>query len=121
MKENKEIEMNPDDLKLLIEQNEYLKYWLKTLNGIPMLTEDEGIDFMELWNNISLEKKIDFEEPKPEAAAFYFNLFSTGLDNFGLGAFARMAETDPGALGYGIACLIKILSDNSRDIEETQD
>ena len=120
MEDNKEIEMKPDDLKLLIEQNEYLKYWLKTLNGIPMSSEDEGIDFMELWNNVALEKKVDFDEPDANSAAFYFNLFSTGLENFGLGAFAKMAETDPGALGYGVACLIKILSDSSRDVEELQ-
>ena len=121
MEENKGPEMNPDDLKLLIEQNEYLKYWLKTLNGIPMTSEDEGIDFIELWNNIALAKKVDFEEPSAENAAFYFNLFSVGLENFGLGCFASMAETDPGALGYGVACLVKILSDSSRDVEETQE
>ena len=117
MEENKGPKMNPDDLKLLIEENEYLKYWLKTINSIPMITEDDGIDYMELWNNIALEKKIDFNEPKPEDSAFYFNLFSTGLENFGLGCFAKMAETDPGALGYGVACLIKILSDSSKNKE----
>ena len=112
MAEDKGPKMNPDDLKLLIEQNEYLKYWLKSLNGISMLSEDD-LNYEELWNNIALEKKVDFNEPSVDDTAFYFNLFSTGLENFGLSCFTKMAETDPGALGYGIACLIKILSDNS--------
>ena len=113
--------MNPDDLKLLIEQNEYLKYWLKSLNGIQMSDEDTEVNYEELWNNVALRKKIPLAEPTPEAIEFYFNLFSCGVDNFGGQCFASMAKTDPGALGYGIYCLLSILTENAKDFDKSVD
>ena len=54
---NEEPKMTTEELKLLIEQNEYLKYWLKSLNGIPM-SDEEDYDYMDLWNKVALRKKV---------------------------------------------------------------
>lgn len=117
---NEEPKMTTEELKLLIEQNEYLKYWLKSLNGIPM-SDEEDYDYMDLWNKVALRKKVDMGKTTPEAIEFYFNLFSCGIDNFGGQCFAHMAKTDPGALGYGINCLLEVLSDNAKDFDKSKD
>lgn len=120
MEENKEPQMSPEELQLLIDQNEYLKLWVKCLNGIPM-NDSKNYDYLSLYNNISLRKIIKVNEVTPEAIEFYFNLFSCGLDNFGADCIAKMAETDPGALAYGISCLIELLSENAKDFDKSQD
>ena len=120
MEENKEPQMSPEELQLLIDQNEYLKLWVKCLNGIPM-NDSKNYDYLSLYNNIALRKVIKIDEVTPEAIEFYFNLFSCGLDNFGADCIAKMAETDPGALAYGISCLIELLSENAKNFDKSQD
>lgn len=120
MEENKEPQMSPEELQLLIDQNEYLKLWVKCLNGIPM-NDEKNYDYLNLYNNIALKKKIEISEPTLEAVEFYFQLFSCGLDNFGADCIVKMAETDPGALAYGISSLLYILSENSKDFDKSQD
>lgn len=120
MEENKEPQMSPEELQLLIDQNEYLKLWVKCLNGIPM-NDPKNYDYLKLYNNIALKKVIKIDEPTPEAVEFYFQLFSCGLDNFGAECISKMAETDPGALAYGISSLLYILSENSKNFDKSQD
>lgn len=117
---NKEPEMSPEELQLLIEQNEYLKLWVKCLNGIPM-NDVKNYDYLSLYNNIALKKKIEIDKPTSEAIGFYFNLFSCGLDNFGAECISKMAETDPGALAYGIECLLTLLSESTKDFDKSSD
>lgn len=114
MEENINSEINTENLGLLIEQNEYLKLWVKCLNGIPM-NDPKNYDYLKLYNNIALKKVIKIDEVTPEAMEFYFQLFSCGLDNFGAECISKMAETDPGALAYGISCLIELLSESAKN------
>ena len=123
--EKKEAEMTPEELKLLIEKNEQLKLCLRIMNDLSLNPEDEDyvkdedIDFMELWNQISLQKKIDPGEVSGQAIAFYFNLLSTGYDNFGAMFFKHMAE-GPNApyLYYAIKCFIEYMTQISEPNKE---
>ena len=61
-KDNQPVESNgpkmtPEELKLLIEQNTMLQYALKVMNDIPLM-DDTPVDYMELWNKVSLQKKL---------------------------------------------------------------
>lgn len=115
--EKKEAEMTPEELKLLIEKNEQLKLCLRVMNDLSLNEEDEDyvkdedLDFIELWNQVSLQKKIDPGEVSGQAIAFYFNLLSTGYDNFGAMFFKHMAE-GPNApyFYYAIKCFIEYMT-----------
>lgn len=110
--ENKEPEMNPEDLKLLIEENTMLQYCLKIMNKIP-LNDESPVDYMELWNNVSLTNKVDVGEVSSDAIAYYFSLLSTGYDNFGTTFFHRMADSDNAPyLYYAIKCFLDFMSEN---------
>jgi hypothetical protein len=110
MEENNEVKMNPEDLKLLIEQNEYLKYVLKIMNDIPLDDETE-VDYQELWNKVSLTKNIDPGEVNSDAIYFYYMLLSTGLDNFGEGFIRHMSNTaNEPYLAYAIKCLLAAMT-----------
>lgn len=112
---NKEPEMNPEDLKLLIEENTMLQYCLKVMNNIP-LSDETPVDYMELWNKVSLQQKIDPGEVNPESIAFYFNLLSTGYDNFGAMFFHHMAESENAAyLYYAIKCFLEFMSETPKE------
>lgn len=117
-KEKKEPEMKPSDLQLLIEKNKILQYCLRIMNRLSLnekdedYIKDEDLDYMELWNKISLEKKVEVGEVTGQAIGFYFDLLSTGYDNFGATFFRRMAE-GPNApyLYYAIKCFIDYMSE----------
>lgn len=123
--ENKEAEMTPEELKLLIEKNEQLKLCLRIMNDLSLneqdedYVKDEDIDFMELWNQVSLQKKVDAGEVSGSAIAFYFNLLSTGYDNFGAMFFKHMAE-GPNAphFYYAIKCFIEYMTQISNTEKE---
>lgn len=119
-------EMNPDDLELLIEQNEFLKYVLKAMNDIPMYDSNETVEpnYMELWDKVALNKKIEI--PKPENAQiayesfkFYFNVFTTGYDSFGVDFFRHLASQENYPfLVTGIMSILNYLSEETRDISD---
>ena len=114
--EEKGLEMNPEELKLLIEQNTMLQYCLKIMNDIP-LSDETPVDYMELWNKVSLQKKIDPGEVTGEAIAFYFQLLSTGYDNFGAMFFYHMAQSENASiLFYALKCFIEYMSDFQEEI-----
>ncbi len=116
-----EPKMNPDDLKLLIEQNEMLKICLKIMNDIP-LTDETPVDYLGLWEKVSLQKKIDPGVVSGQAIAFYFHLLSTGFDNFGAMFFHHMAKGENASyLYYAIKCFLEYMSEfqeSDEDIEE---
>lgn len=121
MDEKKEVEMAPDELKLLIEENQFLKYWLLSLNGFKMTDEEHEGKYEELWNNIALAPKLEASEKVlPEEFDFYFKLFDTGIQNFGIKCFEAMANTDPVLLGTGINALVQYVYNASNKIAELE-
>ena len=114
-KDNQPVESNgpkmtPEELKLLIEQNTMLQYALKVMNDIPLM-DDTPVDYMELWNKVSLQKKVDAGETNGQSIAFYFQLLSTGYDNFGTLFFPHFANSDNAPLlYYAIKCFIDYMS-----------
>ena len=130
--ENKEeAKMAPEDLKLLIEQNQFLKYCLRIMNHIPLgsykdengnVTEikDEDLNYEELWNNVALKKRVDVGEVTGDAISFYFSLLSLGYDNFGVDFFIAMAESEDNApfLYYAIKCFIEFMSDFTQEKQQ---
>ena len=125
--EKEEPKMNPDDLKLLIEKNKMIQYCLRIMNDLSLnekdedFVKDEDIDYMELWNQVSLQNKVDAGEVNPGAIAFYFDLISTGYDNFGVSFFRHMAE-GPNApfLYYAIKCFIEYMSSYTEEVMEEE-
>ena len=81
---SQEPEMAPEDLKNLIETNQMLKYCLRIMNRIPLgdkwadgtEIKDEDLDYMELYNNVALQQKVDAGEVNGKSIAFYFQLLS---------------------------------------------
>lgn len=125
--QSNDVEMNPNDLKLLLEQNFMLKHCLRVMNKIPLgdswadgtPIKDEEIDYMQIWNTISLNKKIDPGEVNPDAIGFYFQLMSLGYDNFGSMFFQNMAESENNVyLQYAIKCFLEFMTDLSKKEEE---
>lgn len=123
---NKEdIEMSAEDARLLIEKEEQLKLCLRIMNGLSLndtdeeYVKDEDIDYLELWNQISNNKKVSVGEVTGSAIAFYFNLLSTGYDNFGAMFFKHMAE-GPNApyLYYAIVCFMEYMTSLSDESNE---
>lgn len=113
-----EKEMKPEDLKLLIEKNRMLQYALRVMNDLPIddSKDPEKVDYIKLWENVSLNKKIDPGEVSPSAVAFYFDLLSTGYDNFGADFFRKMAESENAPyLYYAIKCFIEYMSDYTEE------
>ena len=116
--DKKEPEMKPSDLQLLIEKNKILQYCLRIMNNLSLnekdedYIKDEDLDYMELWNQISLDKKVEVGDVTGQAVGFYFDLLSTGYDNFGAMFFKHMAE-GPNApyLYYAIKCFIDYMSE----------
>ena len=103
--------MNPEDVGLLVEQNEYIKHCLKIMNDIP-LSDETPVDYEELWNKVALNKKIDAGDVSSEAIAFYFNLLTTGYDNFGTMFFYHFANSENAAIFfYAIKCMLECMSD----------
>lgn len=125
--EKKEAEMTPEDLKVLIETNEQLKLCLRIMNDLSLNEQDEDyvkdtdIDFVELYNQIALQKKIDPGKVSGPAVEFYYNLISKGYDNFGAMFFKHMAE-GPNApyFYYAIKCFIDHIEKLSFYIEELE-
>lgn len=124
----KEAEMTPEELKLLIEKNEQLKLCLRIMNDLSLnekdedYVKDEDLDYIELWNQVSLQKKIDPGEVSGSAIAFYFNLLSTGYDNFGAMFFKHMAEGPNAAyFYYAIKCFIEYMTQISKTNETTDE
>lgn len=106
--------MSPEDLKLLIDQNEYIKMCLKVMNDIPLMDETP-VDYMELWNKVSLQKKVDAGDVNPDAIAFYFQLLSTGYDNFGAMFFHHFANSENAAyFYYAIKCFLQYMTDTNK-------
>ena len=95
------------------------------MNGLSLdendeeYVKDEDIDFIELWNQISLQKKVDAGEVSGSAIAFYFNLLSTGYDNFGAMFFKHFAE-GPNAphFYYAIKCFLDYMTQISTNSDE---
>lgn len=105
-----EAKMKPEDLKLLIQENEMLKHCLKVMNKIP-LNDESVTDYMELWNNVALTKKEEIGEVSGEAIMFYFQLLSLGYDNFGIEFFKRMVDSENDVyLFYALKCFIDYMS-----------
>lgn len=117
---NKELEMNPEDLKLLINQNIILKICLLVMNDINIdKADDESIDFMDLWNKVSLQKKIDAGKVTPESKSLYYDIFSTGYENFGAMFFNHMSkEENIPYLCHGIISITEALADYSEIIDK---
>lgn len=126
-KKNEGPKMNPDDLKLLIEKNKMIQYCLRIMNDLSLnekdedYVKDEDLDYMELWNKISLQNKVDAGEVNAGAVAFYFDLLSTGYDNFGVAFFRHMAE-GPNApyLYYAIKCFLDYMSNYTEEAMEEE-
>lgn len=113
--ESKSPEMSPEELGLLIEENTMLQYALKVMNDIP-LSDESPVDYMELWNKVALNKKVDAGEVTPESLAFYYSLLTTGYDNFGTMFFYHMANSDNCAIFYyAVKCLLDGLTDNAKE------
>ena len=123
----KEAEMTPEELKLLIEKNEQLKLCLRIMSDLSLNEEDEDyikdedIDFVELWNQVSLQKKVDPGEVSGQAVAFYYNVITSGYDNFGAMFFKHFAE-GPNApyFYYAIKCFIDHIEKFSNYIESLE-
>jgi hypothetical protein len=113
-------QISADDLKLLIEENQYLRYCLKVMNGISALEEDDNIDYLELYNRIALNKKLELPESTIESAVFYFSFLSCGIDNFGKEFLDKFRENDSNwnILCYAIKSFIDFMSENSKNNEE---
>lgn len=118
--ENTGVEMNPEDLKLLIEENEMLKHELKVMNSIPLSNrysngeevDEDTINYQELWSNVALSKRIDAGEPNVDLLTFYFKLLSDGYDNFGLNFFIKMANSENDVHLYNaLVCFLDYMSD----------
>lgn len=116
--ENKNLEMTPEDLKLLIEQNTFLQHVLRIMNNLsldPDTAEEKNkgpIDYMELWNNVALKKKVELGDSSSDAIAFYFQLMSTGYDNFGMEFFIEMSKNEENLayMFYAIKCFLDYMS-----------
>lgn len=111
--------MSPEDLELLIKQNEMIKLSLLVMNDINLNREDDDdINYEELWNKVSLQKKVDAGPVTDEAKAMYYDLFSTGYENFGSMFFYHLAkEENAPYLYHGIKSLLQALADYSDMIE----
>lgn len=117
--------MNPEDLKLLINENMMLQHVLRVMNDMSLdpdeAEKDNGgpIDYMQLWNNVSLQKKIDPGEVNFKAFKFYFELLSCGLDNFGESFIRHMGKNvNVAYLSYAVKCFIEVLTDTSERAEK---
>ena len=119
-KKDEEPKMKPEDLKNLIETNQMLKYCLRIMNKIPLgdkyadgtEIKDEDLNYEELWNNVALQQKVDAGEVNGQSIAFYFQLLSTGYDNFGAMFFYNMFNSENASyLIYAIKCFIDYMSD----------
>lgn len=128
--QEQEANMNPEDLKLLLEQNIMLKHCLRVMNKIPLgdawgdgtPIKDDEIDYMQIWNTISLNKKIDPGEVSADAIGFYFQLMSLGYDNFGSMFFQNMAESENAPyLQYAIKCFLEFMTDLSKKEENNEE
>jgi len=108
--------VSAEDLKLLIEENQYLRYCLKVLNNISVLEGDDNTDYLELYNRIALNKKLVLPESTLESALFYFNFLSTGIDNFGKEFLDKFRENDSNwnILCYAIKSFIDFMTENSK-------
>lgn len=121
-----EAKMSPDDLKLLIEENEILKYVLKVMNHIPLNDKyedgteviEKDINYEELWNRVSLNKKLDIGKQAPEAISLYYQILTCGYDNFGIKFFDEMATSPENAPIFYSA--IKGFLDFMTDFSEEQ-
>lgn len=121
-------EMAPEDLKNLIETNQMLKYCLRIMNRIPLgdkwadgtEIKDEDLDYMELYNNVALQQKVDAGEVNGKSIAFYFQLLSMGYDNFGAMFFYNMFDSENVSyLIYALKCFIDYMSDfTEKEIKE---
>lgn len=105
---------NEEDLKVLIEQNQYLKYVLKVMNNISLNEADEDIDFMELWNQVALDKKVALPETTSDGIALYYGLLTCGLDNMGLKFLDKFRENDSNfaILKCAICSLLDFITEN---------
>ena len=113
MENIEEPKMAPEDLGLLIEKNEFIKHCLKIMNDIP-LSDETPVDYEELWNKVALNKKIDAGDVSSDAIAFYFNLLTTGYDNFGTMFFYHFANSENCAIFYyAIKCMLEYMTDIS--------
>ena len=127
-KKDEEPKMKPEDLKNLIETNQMLKYCLRIMNKIPLgdkyadgtEIKDEDLNYEELWNNVALQQKVDAGEVNGQSIAFYFQLLSTGYDNFGAMFFYNMFNSENASyLIYAIKCFIDYMSDfTEKEIKE---
>lgn len=121
--ENKNLEMSPEDLSLLIEQNTFLQHALRIMNNLSLdpdeaEKENKGpIDYMKLWDNVALTKKVDLGKTSSDAIAFYFQLMTTGYDNFGIDFFTKMTEHKDNIayMFYAIKCFLDYMSNEKPD------
>lgn len=119
MDEIKDVEMTPEDIKTLLDTHYYLQLALKVMNNISLKDETEQ-DYMKLWEKVSLEKKYNSIEYKPEVAQLYYGLISTGYDNFGTKFFERMIQTNPEYLVEAVVMFIEQLELNAKYIEKLE-
>lgn len=127
MSKNKELEMSPEDLSLLIEQNTFLQHALRIMNKLPLdpdkAEEVNGgpINYLDLWDKVSLNKKTEVgAKPTSDAIAFYFQLLSTGYDNFGTQFFINMIESENTSYFlYAVKCFIDYMTGEVKN-EENQ-
>jgi len=119
--------ISAENVKLLIEENQYLRYCLKVMNNISALEDDKNIDFLALYNKIALNKKIELPKNTTEntvqSAVFYFEFLSTGIDNFGKEFLDKFRENDSNwnILCYAIKSFIDFMTEDSKNNEENNE
>lgn len=125
--QSKDPEMSPEELKGLIETNQMLKYCLRIMNRIPLgdtyadgtKINEEDINYEELWNNVSLQQKVDAGEVTADTISFYYQLLSLGYDNFGSMFFYNMFDSENASyIIYALKCFIDYIGDLSNTIEK---
>lgn len=122
--ESKGPEMNPEDLKTLINENELIKVCLRVMNDLDAKVSEDEIepDYMELWNNIALNKKIEIEGLNAGMLDYYYQLMHCGYDNFGIDFFRHMSsQLNYPYLSYGIVSLLTTVDLSQETIKNQQE
>lgn len=108
----KEVEQ---DAKLIIENNIFLQYALKIMNGIKLSDEEVTPNYEELYNNVALLERKEMKETTSEELAFYFNLISTGYDSFGLEFLVKMINYNGEVMVNAIKAFMDGLTNNAKE------
>lgn len=122
MDENKE--MTIEEVKEEVNNNFLLQQVLKIMNDIPLIERDENgneieteYDYGKLYENVSMLKKTNSIEYKPDSAQFYYQLMSLGYDNFGEEFFRKLLQTNPEYLVTSIILFLEQLNQCTQYIQ----